>query len=85
MTASCTSMLTAGLGIFVLLLILAASFAAGAPESVILRGSVVDEDGKPVAGFEVRIQSPIGRDADHPHGHARVLSNFRTLTRASID
>ncbi|MBN1566545.1 MAG: TonB-dependent receptor [Acidobacteria bacterium] len=44
----------------VLLLILPVASASGAPGTVILSGSVVDEDGKPVALLEVRIQDPDG-------------------------
>ena len=48
-----------GLGL-VLWLILATAYTAGAPQQVILRGSAVDEAGKPVEGLEVAIQSPSG-------------------------
>jgi len=41
-----------------LVLYVSAIFAWSAPEGVRLRGNVVDEDGKPVAGLEIRIQSP---------------------------
>jgi hypothetical protein len=43
-----------------LLLALSAINAAAAPQSVILRGNVADEDGKPVAGLEVQIQTSTG-------------------------
>jgi hypothetical protein len=43
-----------------LLLVLPAISAAAAPQSIILRGSVADEDGKPVADLEVRIQASAG-------------------------
>jgi hypothetical protein len=49
-----------GISIVFILLILSASFSIGASESVTLSGYVVDEDGKPVALLEIKIQSPDG-------------------------
>ncbi|MDM7995672.1 MAG: carboxypeptidase regulatory-like domain-containing protein [Acidobacteriota bacterium] len=43
------------------MLVVFAAIAAFAAGSVILKGNVVDEDGKPVPLLEVRIQSPEGR------------------------
>ncbi len=41
-----------------LVVLVSAAFAWSAPEEVRLRGSAVDEVGKPVGGLEIRIQSP---------------------------
>jgi hypothetical protein len=41
---------------FLMLLTMFSALPASVPESVTLRGSVVDEDGKPVAGLEVQIR-----------------------------
>lgn len=43
-----------------ILLVLSTAFAGIASEAIILCGSVVDEDGKPVSLLEVRIQAPDG-------------------------
>jgi hypothetical protein len=44
-----------------LLMFFCAVIAKGAPESVRLHGSVIDENGKPVAEVEVKIQQPSGQ------------------------
>ncbi len=61
----------------VLWLILAASYTAGAPQQVILRGSAVDEAGKPVEGLEVVIQSPSG---ETQIGHTDIAGAFEFQT-----
>lgn len=44
-----------------LLMVFCALSASGAPATVLLHGSVIDENGKPVAGVEVKIQRPSGQ------------------------
>jgi hypothetical protein len=45
----------------ILAMLLSAAFAISAPDAAILRGSIVDEDGKPVPLLEVTVQSKDGQ------------------------
>jgi hypothetical protein len=56
-TSHASRVACSGLSIFFLLIAVAVAAISG-PKSVRLHARVVDEDGKPVAGLEVRIQSP---------------------------